>query len=78
MYFANISTAYIIYGTATVSPKCKTSGTTKQTPKPPQIIAEVNANVEHAFIITILNSTKTFIFLEKSYKHYASKCYRNY
>ena len=53
-YFANISTA-------TVSPKCKTIGITKQTPKPSRIIAEMNANVEHTF--TVLNSTKIFILL---------------
>ena len=43
-YFANISTA-------TVSPKCKTIGTTKQTPKSSQTIGEMNANVEHAFTV---------------------------
>ena len=53
-YFANINTA-------TVSPKYKTIGTTKQTPKPSRIITEMNANVEHAF--TVLNSTKNFFLL---------------
>ena len=34
--------------------KCKTVGTTKQTPKPSRILAEMNAYIEHAF--TVLNA----------------------
>ena len=48
-----------------VSPKWKTIVTTKQTSKLSQVIAEMNANVEHAFTVLkhtsqLANSTKIF------------------
>ena len=39
-----------------------TLGTTKQAPKPSQIITEINAHIVHAFPIQLANSgTKIFI-----------------
>ena len=46
--------------TATVSPKCKT---TQQTPKPPQIIAEINAHISVKHVFTVL---RTFFQLTSS------------
>ena len=61
MYFANISTA-------TVSPKCKMVGTTKQTPKSSWIIAEMNPHIEHMFTVLnaffqLANREKIFVLL---------------
>ena len=41
------------YSTATVSPKYKMVGTTKQASKPSQTIAEINTHVEHELTIII-------------------------
>ena len=51
--------------TATVSPKCKMVGTTQQTPKPSQTIAEINAHVSVKHVFTVL---RTFFQLTNSLK----------